>query len=167
MAWIREKIKVNEDFNPLQRQAVGQEVIDFIVKRSKNSRDKNGKPFPGYSDSYKKSLDFKIAGKTSKVNLTLSSEMLNSIRLLSHRRGEITIGFNRGDNLNNAKAEGNIKGTYGQKTPNPRKARDFLGISTSALETIERKYDLDRNKEQALERLAVIRELLNDDSSTN
>lgn len=106
--------------------------------------DKNGKGFPSYSKSYIKSKDFKIAGKSaSRVNLTLSDEMLNAITLLSHSNGEIKIGFEKGDDRNNDVAEGNIKGTYGKKIPNPDKKRDFLGIRKSELDDILSKYPLE------------------------
>lgn len=132
MAWIRKKIKIRSDYTKEQREVIGQEIVDFIVKRSKQGRDKNNDRFPGYSKSYTNSKDFKIAGKSKgNVNLTLSDEMLNSLKVLSTRKGEITIGYDRNDNRNNAVAEGNIKGTYGQKTPIRGKKRDFLGIKKS------------------------------------
>lgn len=167
MAWMRTKIEVDDDLGPLQRRAVAQEIIDFIVERSKNGRDKDGRPFPGYSKSYKESKEFEIAGKSSKVNLTLSGEMLNSIKLLSHRRGELLIGFENGTEQN-AKAEGNITGSYGKPRPVPSKARDFLGISQSRLERIQGRYNLaGPNRERVLERLAVFRELTDGDSEAN
>jgi len=120
------------------------EVIDFIVDRSKKGKDKDNKSFPGYSQSYVKSQDFKNAGKSkNKVNLTLSSEMLNSIELLKHKPGEIVVGFDKSDEDLNNKAEGNILGTYGKDTPNPKKARDFLGIAKKDLNKILSNYDTD------------------------
>ena len=160
--WQRFKVKINESFRPQERQAIAQEIIDHIVERSQEKNlDKNGRRFPRYSKSYEKSLDFKIAGKSAgNVNLTLSGEMLNSIRLLQSRRGELTIGFDRGDTENNAKAEGNILGTYGKKTSDPGKARDFLGIQKSAVNEIQRRYDVNRQGADAVrERLQRIREL--------
>lgn len=69
--------------------------------------------------------------------------MLNAITLLSHSNGEIKIGFEKGDDRNNDVAEGNIKGTYGKKIPNPDKKRDFLGIRKSELDDILSKYPLE------------------------
>jgi hypothetical protein len=42
-------------------------------------------------------------------------------------RGTIVIGFKDGTK-EERKAEGNILGTYGKSTPNPKKARPFLDI---------------------------------------
>ncbi len=78
------------------------------------------------------SLDFKNSGKSKHVDLQLSGDMLAALSLLSHKSGEITIGFENGT-LENDKAEGNILGTYGQKSPIPGKKRDFLGIEPSKL----------------------------------
>lgn len=107
-------------------------VIEHIVERTENGVDKDGKKFPGYSKSYLASLDFKNAGKSpSKVDLTLSGDMLAALALLSERKGALTIGFENGTPEND-KAEGNRLGSYGGD-PNPKKARDFLGIDRRKL----------------------------------
>ena len=56
-------IKIRKGYDSEQREIIGQEIIDFIVNRTKSGRDKNGNPFPGYSKSYIKSKDFQIAKK--------------------------------------------------------------------------------------------------------
>ena len=141
MAQQKVKIKIPKTYSPDERVALSVEIIDQIIDRTKSGKDKKGKDFPGYSKGYVDSFDFKLAGKSkSKVDLSLSNEMLNSITLLNHKSGEITIGYEKGDDLNNAKAEGNIKGTYGQKKPIPGKKRDFLGISKTELKEITDKY---------------------------
>lgn len=78
--------------------------------------------------------------------------MLNSIELLKHKNGEIVIGFDKGDKELNSKAEGNIKGTYGTDRPNPKKARDFLGIKASDLKNILDKYPI-KDKEELEDRV--------------
>lgn len=167
MAWIRKKIKVRKDLNKIQRQAVAQAVIDHIVERSQSGIDKRGKPFPGYSTEYVQSLDFRIAGKSAgDVDLTLSGEMLNSLKLLRDKKGEITIGFDKGDKDLNGKAEGNIKGTYGNKSPVRGRKRDFLGIQRKVLKNIQDQYDFRReDSDRIAQRLNRIRQLLNDDDS--
>ena len=147
MSWQRFKLNVPKKLSPVQRTALAQEVIDFIINRSKNGLDKNNKPFPGYSENYIKSLDFKIAGKSkSKVNLTLSEEMLQSLSLISTKPGEILIGYDKSNKDLNAKVEGNVLGTYGQKTPIKGKSRDFLGIKKDDLKDLVDKVS---NKEEA------------------
>ncbi len=141
MAQQKFKVKVSKKYNPAERVALGTEIIDFIIDRSKAGKDKKGNDFPAYTSDYAKSFDFKLAGKNKdKVNLTLSGEMLNALTVLSHTPGEITIGIPKDDDFNNAKAEGNIKGTYGQKKPIKGKKRDFMGISRSDLKDITGKY---------------------------
>ena len=112
------------------------------MERTDQGKDKNGKPFPkyskksNYSESYKKSLDFKIAGKSaSKINLQLSGDMLAAITVLKYAKDSVEIGFEKGSE-ENARADGNIRGTYGQDAPNPRISRDFLGISEKELSKI-------------------------------
>ena len=107
-------------------------MIEHIVDRTQRGLDKNGRRFPRYSKEYIKSLDFKNAGKSpSKVDLQLSGDMLAALKLLNDRKGVLTIGFDRGTE-ENAKAEGNILGSYGRE-PNPSKARDFLGVEAKKL----------------------------------
>lgn len=154
------RIKIPKGYSPRERKAIAQDVIDFIVERTENGHDKSGKRFPGYSKSYKESLDFKNAGKTSKVDLTLSGEMLSEIDLLTQRNGSITVGYDAGDTELNGKVEGNRKGTYGKKKANKSKARDFLGLSKTALQNILKKYPLGDTPAKEAKRLAnlVIRE---------
>lgn len=139
-------VKVSKNYSDTERVAIGLDIIDHIIKRSKAGKDKNNKNFPGYSEGYTDSFDFKLAGKGKNVNLTLSGEMLNSIEILETKKGEITIGIPKDDDFNNAKAEGNIKGTYGQSSPIRGKKRDFMGISRKDLSSIKSDYPIN-NKE--------------------
>lgn len=142
--WQRVWIDIPEGYKPTARLAIGQEIIDEIVRRSRqDNKDKNGDPFPKYTKGYINSLDFKIAGKSpSRVDVTLSGETLDSIRILNHKKGAIQIGFQRGTDAN-AKADGNIRGTYGKSTPDSSKARDFLGIPEPDRDKILSNYPLD------------------------
>ncbi len=150
MVQQKKKIQINKKYNPSERMAIAQDVLDYIVDRTQKGISVNGKSkFPKYSKEYKKSLDFKNAGKTSKVDLTLSGDMLASMELLTQRRGSITIGFEAGTEEND-KAEGNQLGSYGQPRPNPSKARKFVGISDNALNKILKKYPI-RDAETRLE----------------
>lgn len=139
--WMRVPIDIPKRFGPTERLAIAQEVIDFIVQRTRSGKAIDGSKFPGYSQSYSKSLNFKIAGKSkSNVDLTLSGDMLDSLRLISQKSGQIIVGYDRADSVNNGKAEGNQLGTYGQKKANTKKARPFLGISRDDLTNILEKY---------------------------
>jgi len=142
--------KIAKSYTPLQRKLISKEVIDFIVKRTKKGLGINGKPWTGkaarYEPSYKESVNFKAAGKGGKVNLTLSRDMLSAIKDLKSSKGELKIGYDAGTK-DNAKAEGNQLGTYGQKTPISGKARPFLDITQKDLKTILSKYPV-RDKEK-------------------
>jgi len=149
--WQRVKIKIPKAYGPAERAAIGSEIVNRIVERSrKENVDKNGNPFPKYTTGYTNSLDFKIAGKRKgKVNLTLSGDMLDALQMLSQKPGEITVGFKNGT-PENAKADGNIKGTYGQATPIRGKKRDFLGLKRDELQNILQRFPRDeREKSKA------------------
>lgn len=138
-------IEINKKYNKEQREVIAQDIIDFIVKRSLKGKKPNGQNYPKYSKEYVKSLDFKNAGKSKgKVNLRLSFEMLNSIVLRNERKGRLIIGMDKEDQRNIGKAEGNERGTYGQKSPIPGKARPFLDISNKDKKAILSKYPLNK-----------------------
>lgn len=118
-------------------------AIDQIFKRTISGNDVFGKPFERYSDSYKRSLAYRIYGKSSHVNLKLTGEMLSSMGIGSIRNGRVKIII-IGD-LNNAKAEGHtfgiernvgrgVKIKVGKRTKTVFKKqkvkRPFLGLST-------------------------------------
>lgn len=138
MATKWQKIKIDLSgygLSPDQKDEVADLIIERIVNRTDQGKDKDGRKFPGYSKSYKESLDFKVAGKTNKVDLQLSGDMLAALSVLDKTSRSVVIGFERGSE-ENAKADGNIRGTYGKPTPDPKKARDFLGITDRELSKI-------------------------------
>lgn len=128
MTWIREKIKLPRSIRPPQRKQIAELVIAHILTRSAAGYDKNNKKFPKYTKEY---AEKKGVGRGD-VDLILTGEMMESIELLSNKPGEIIIGFEKGNDELNGKAEGNILGSYGNE-PDPSKARDFLGIDEDEL----------------------------------
>lgn len=134
-------IRIPDDLRPDERQEFAEGVIEYIRQRSRDGTGvrKVGRgfslyQFPAYTEKYAKRKG------QSKVDLTLSEEMLESIELLRHKRGEITIGFQRGTDVN-AKAEGNQIGSYGKPRGDPSKARRFLGLTSDERETLLDMYD--------------------------
>jgi hypothetical protein len=146
---------ISEKYTAEERRAIAAEIISRITERTQEeNRDKNGRPFPGYSKAYKESLEYKIAGKTGDVNLTLSGEMMDMLQLLRTSKGKIEIGYKAGDKVN-GKVEGNRLGTYGQSKQVAPK-RDFLGITQKELKDILRNYPL-RNEEKRRESVEEVK----------
>lgn len=163
--WQKVKIDIPKAYEPKERRVIGEEIIDYIIERTLKGKDKDNNKFKSYSKSYIKSLDFKLGGKRrSPVNLKLSGDMLASIKVLSHKKGEVTVGFDKSDTENNGKAEGNILGTYGQKTSTGKK-RDFLGISDTDLrkQVLKNYPEKDKTKRQeAVKEYLVAQEISED-----
>ena len=132
-------MRIPKSLTKRERIELADLVIEHIVDRTQRGLDKNDKPWRGaaakYSDAYAKSLDFNNAGKSKNdVNLQLSGDMLAALTRLKNLENEkkIVIGFKE-VSKENARADGNIRGTYGQPTPIRGKARDFLGIRPEVL----------------------------------
>jgi hypothetical protein len=139
-------IKVSPAYTEEERRAIARDLVSYIRDRTKEGKGPGGKEWSGgagkYSDEYKKSLEFKIAGKDSTVDLTLSGDMLDSMDVLSTEGNKIRIGFENGSD-ENARADGNIRGTYGQDRPIPGKARPFLDLTPDEVKAVLEKYPLD------------------------
>lgn len=133
-------IEIPTDFDEEERSAIGKEIITFIQDRTASGLDKNNRRFPSYSKSYIESFEFKVAGKDKgEINLALSHDMMNALDVISTSRGKIVIGYEAGSDIND-RVEGNRLGSYGGN-PNPKKARDFLGINKKDLSDILDNYE--------------------------
>jgi hypothetical protein len=127
--------------NPEKRRSLALDIIVFMINRTLDGTGtrKQGRGFSNYSlgsKPYTKEYAEKKGVGRSDVDLTLSSEMLNSIQFFPSKsnKGELVVGFKAGTRVN-AKAEGNQLGSYG-RSPDRNKARPFLGITRDDLLTL-------------------------------
>ena len=138
--YVQQTFRVSNKLNAQQRVVAADFIIQEIFDRTQRGIDKNGEPFDSYTKQYIESLDFKNTGKSSSdINLTLTGDMLGGLELIKHSPGLITIGYSNLGSFTAKKAEGNIRGTYGQKEEIPGKARDFLGLPKSVLDRISKR----------------------------
>lgn len=115
------------------RQAVGQEILDIINKRTAGGVSWDGKQFRNYSEIYSESLEFQAAGKSkSDPNLKLTGDMLGLMDIIEEDKATITIGWRESEEAN--KAHGHISGAVGVK-------RDFLGLSQKEVDTIRNRFE--------------------------
>lgn len=145
---VKFKVNLTELFgeklslNQATRESIGQAIIDKIVERTQEQNvDKFGKTLGKYSDTYRKSLAFKVAkGGQSAVNLTLTGDMLASLTVLAQTDQTVTIGFD--DSEQNAKAYGHISGMAGHPVLDGKvKVRDFMGLPKSELNAIAAEFE--------------------------
>lgn len=126
-------ISIPVELNSLQREAIGIDVIDFIIDRTKSGVDMNNSPLASYTKGYKETFEYKIGhGSDSDVNLTLTGEMLGSMVIVSHGAGFIKLGFNDKDAAEKAQW---IQSPTGQKAGKQR-PRKFFGINDKDLNKI-------------------------------
>lgn len=146
------RILINDNYSFSERISISKSIINVILTRTDrgigvvDSPNKKGvhsdtSKFPAYNRSYIDSTKFKAAFKNpANVNLKLSQKMIGKLKVLSHGTGFIEIGYDKGSK-ENAKAEGNIIGSYGGR-PNSNKSRNFLGITDDELQSILRQFPL-------------------------
>lgn len=151
--WTKTTINIPKVYTPIERVAIAQDVIDYIVERTKAGKGPGNKEWANkaareYSKSYQKSVEFRASGKSKNVNLKLSGDMLDAIGIITDKSGAVTIGIT--DESQVGKAEGNIRGTYGSNTPIRGKSRPFLNLTNDELKKILQNYPLnDRVKSRA------------------
>jgi len=132
-------VNIPVEIDSLNREVLGREIIDFIVNRTQSGLDKNNRPFKGYSDAYVDSVEFKAAGKSSTVNLSLTGDMLAELSLLRHAPGTITIGYENGTD-ENQQAEWMVDPQRNRATGKTRPKRDFLGIAQKDLDVLVKSF---------------------------
>jgi len=137
--WQKIRIDIPNWIRPEDRMKLADDIVEYIRQRTESGFDKNNRPFPKYSKEYIKSLDFRIAGKGRNVNLTLSGDMLAALDVISQQSDFILVGFENGSE-ENARADGNITGAYGQPFPIRGKKRDFLGINKKKVWELAEQY---------------------------
>lgn len=116
--------------------------MEIIQARTLSGLDKNNDKFEKYTALYAKE---KGVGRGD-VDLVLDGEMLDNLELVSHKNGELIIGYKDPSDELAGKVEGNRRGTYGQPKP-VTKPRDFLGIDVDELDVLISAYeDLDTEK---------------------
>lgn len=128
------RFTIPRGYNEATRQAIAERVLEFVKNRTLNGKDLNGKKFPKYSPAYAKEKG------QNNVDLFASGEMLEKMKVLKVGFNYITIGYD--DESIIPQVEGNVLGTYGQDSPIPGKARNFLGISEKDLNLIMNEFPL-------------------------
>lgn len=131
-------IDIPDGYSADDLEAMGSDIVQFIRDRCavgmgvrKRGRGFQTYPFPEYTPEYR---DFK---GQRRVDLVLSGDMLDALSVLKIDKDKmkIVIGYEAGDEIN-GKVEGNVTGSYGKDAANPKKARNFLGITGEELNAI-------------------------------
>ncbi len=126
---------IDSGFTFDERRQIGEEIIRFIVDRSKKGKGIGGNAFSGpdgnnkYSENYKNTKDFQIAKRGQRtVNLTLTGEMLSTIEVLDASiPGRIQIGYQDGEESD--KSEWMREKGY-----------NFLGMSPAEMNKVLRRF---------------------------
>lgn len=122
------------------KQQITDAVVETILKRTAAGKDVNGSAFKKYSDDYKKSLAFKAFGKTSKVNLELTGQMLGTMELIENTENKIVIGW---------EDDTEIKKAYNHNTGDTVPKREFFDLTESEIAAIKKEYQPQVEEETA------------------
>lgn len=120
-------IPIDRRYNTSERQRIAEDIVEYIKRRTRLGVSASNAPFPPYSPNYNK------PGKGT-VNLTLTGDMLDGLKVLSTGVGFIKIGFKPRSNENN-------KASYNQRT-GPGPDRIFLDIMPADLSRILQNYPI-------------------------
>jgi hypothetical protein len=131
---IQEVISIPSGLSTPFKAELGNRILEEVRSRTNRGIDKNGKQFKGYSPEYKESLDFKIAGKSSTVNLQSTGDMLAELSVVSIGAASIVIGYPT-SHEDAGKVQGNVTGEYGNNSPVTSR-RDFIGLPPSIVNRI-------------------------------
>lgn len=134
---LKRRLTIPRDFSSQERRTLATLVIQFIQDRTQKGKDINNSSFPGYSESYKDSKEFELAGKTNRVNLSQTGDTIASIELLSEGPGYITIGYLAGSFEND-------KAVWLQRSDNGV-SRKFLGLTDEDLNKLIRRVERERS----------------------
>lgn len=149
--WQRFSVDIPKSFTPNERIAISKGIVDHIRERSKKHIPLGGpggkQAFPQYTKKY---AEEKGVSRGS-VDLILDDKMLKAMQLLSQKKGKLLIGYKNGSD-ENAKADGNHRGTYGKSSPIAGKARPFVGITKKDLKVIVDKFK--KKPEEEIKRIA-------------
>lgn len=120
--------------NRALKLALAESLLDKIVEKTQDNKSLKGTPFKKYSKRYKNSEDFKAFGKTDKVNLTLTGDMLGLLDVSKETDNTVELSWEQDDEA--AKAHGHIVGN--PKTNLPK--RDFFGLNNKDIEQVKNKF---------------------------
>lgn len=109
--------------------AIAQKALDIINERTASGRDVRGRTFRPYSEAYQSSDAFKGFGKSKRVDLTLSGDMLGLMDVVASSPSGFELGWD--DETETAKAFNHITGDTVPK-------RDFFDLKKSEQEDLRR-----------------------------
>jgi hypothetical protein len=121
---LKEMFGVDVSRSPELKKAIGQAIIEHIVKRTEDGMGRDGKALKSpYSDSYSESLPFKAAGKSKRnVNMTLNGDMMGLLDIIDESANTITIGW---------EDETEILKAYNHNVGDTLPRRPFFGLKSS------------------------------------
>lgn len=144
---LEEEFGVDLRRNTALKQALGQAIIDKMLKRTsdgngiiftKDGKGRRVKLKSPYSDKYAESDEFKAFGKKkNKVNMELTGDMLASIDILRSRGNELVIGIDDPEE---------VEKSFNHNTGDTVPKRPFFGVSKKELREIKKEFNGDIKK---------------------
>lgn len=144
---LKEEFGVDLRRNTALKQALGQAIIDKMLKRTsdgdgiiftKDGKGRRVKLKSPYSDKYAESDEFKAFGKKkNKVNMELTGDMLASIDILRSRGNELVIGIDDPEE---------VEKSFNHNTGDTVPKRPFFGVSKKELREIKKEFNGDIKK---------------------
>ena len=113
---------MNNVLTEAQMMQIGLAALSVIQTETQdNNTDQDGRPFKPYNKDYAQLKVTEYKAKTKDVNLTLTSQMQNSMSVLNATDRSVTIGF-----IDSTPARGGLRPS--QKMLRTNKARPWFGF---------------------------------------
>ena len=117
---FKEDLGVEEINDSVIRDQVGQAIIDLIIDRTQSGKTMDGGSFASYSPKYAQKKGVGVGD----VDLTLTSDMLDSLDIIRSNSNSITIGVDQSDQVPKA---------YNHQVGDTLPKRPWLGVNKDEL----------------------------------
>lgn len=112
------------------KEEIGLALVNTIVDRTRAGKFKTNEK-KSYSEEYKESLPYRVAGKDGTVNMQLTGDMMNSLDVINVDDQKVIVGFM--DDLESKKAHNH---NFGITVPQ----REFMYASQKEIAQIRRDF---------------------------
>ncbi|HEY9705675.1 MAG TPA: hypothetical protein V6C58_24765 [Allocoleopsis sp.] len=135
--------------NDTVRETFFQLAFDRLMERLSQGRGLDNKVLPKYSKAYKNSLAYAAFDKDGTVNMQLTGDMVNAIKIIDKTKSSIKVGIN----------DENAPKAYNHQVGDTLPKREWFGWTDKELKSIANEIRPEINNDRLLSDEVVLRAL--------